>query len=434
MKLNIILASDNHGSNMMSVAAYSIIKNNSDHDLHFYIIHNDISNANIKRVKLLEKKFSNASISFVPVNKEDFKDIQVTNKAVAMPAYYRYLAPEILLKEHRALYIDSDMLCLGDLKDLYNTKLSGNYVGAVADYWISKKDEHGTDFRVGIGLGKDDQYANSGLLLMDLDKLRGSKIMETFWYNIRNKDKVIPAEFNVFADQTVTNITFKGKIKFLDKKYNVFTTALKYTEQKNPVIIHFTGPHKPLTYRDAHTSVYDEIYYTYYHECMQIIGDDNGALVKNALKKLNQDISQLSQELHELKHEKELTTHNIWQLTTQLTDKEQELDFLHREQRDIRFLTKRLIVESQTRIARRAKGVASSEHLRYKTDNRIKELLKGGDSPEDMISKVHELDKKNVILRKARIRNKLKPILWSGVNRTLNLTVKAGKKVAHRVK
>ncbi|AHB42163.1 Glycosyl transferase family protein [Candidatus Saccharibacteria bacterium RAAC3_TM7_1] len=296
MNLNIVFAVDNNGFDMTAVAMYSVIKNNPKHKLNFYLFHKNISDHNISRLMRLEQKFSNTQVKSVVIDKDRFKNVKVNNENVTTEAYFRYLAPEILHSEPRALYMDFDMLCLTDLQDLYNTDLDDKYIGAVADYVV----EHSPTFRgykEGIGFSKNEKYVNSGLLLLDLEKLRKSKEMTLFWSNLRNKHKIIPKELNFFADQTVTNLTFKGKIKVLDAKYNVFTTVLEETKQKNPVIIHFTGTYKPLTYRNADTALYDEIYYTYYRECMNIVGDDGDVLIKNILKKLSMDANKAEQKL-----------------------------------------------------------------------------------------------------------------------------------------
>lgn len=296
MKLNIIFAVDNNGFEMMAVALYSVIKNNLKHELNFYVLHQNISEENNSRLKKFEKKFSNVRIELITVNEERFKNTEINNIYVTTEAYFRYLAPEVLRNETKALYMDFDMLCLADIKGLYNTELGDYYIGATTDY-VVENDPTYSNFKEGIGFNTGQKYANSGLQLMDLEKLRNSGIMNTFWSNLQNKNKIIPQEFNFFADQTVMNITFKGKIKFLDAKNNVFTTVLREMKQKNPVIVHFTGLFKPLTYRNEYTAIYDDMYYTYYRECMDIIGENNGTLLKNILKKLSQEAGDTPQKL-----------------------------------------------------------------------------------------------------------------------------------------
>lgn len=287
--MNIIMASDDRGVDMMLVAVYSIIKNNVGNNLFFYIIHTDLSSDSQARIRKLVMNFKDrVTVKLVLVDKDFFNNIELTNETVSMPAYYRYLAPIVIPGESRVLYMDIDMMCIGPLKSLYDTNLDNYYIGAVEDYFVSQTDDY-PGFKQAIGFKKTDKYANSGLQLMNLSKIRQDSMMEVFWKNIHRKSDLIPDPFNIFADQTVMNITFKNKIKFLDKKYNVLTTALKYTKHKNAIIVHFAGPDKPFTYRDSYSAKYNDIYYDYYNECMNIVGSNGNEMIKNTIRRLGKE-------------------------------------------------------------------------------------------------------------------------------------------------
>lgn len=285
------MASDNNGVDMMLVAMYSVIKNNFNYSVNFNIVHTDINDKNQARLRSLAGISSRVTVNLLLADKKMFEDVELTNNTVSMPAYYRYLAPSLLSREDRVLYMDIDMMCISDLGGLYETNLSKYHIGAIEDYFVSKTDDY-PGFKKGIGFGSDDMYANSGLLLMNLSKMREDNIMPTFWDNIRRKADIIPAPYNIFADQTVMNITFKNKIKFLSNKYNVLTTALKYTKQKEVAIVHFAGPDKPFTYRDEYSAKYDDIYYDYYDECMAIVGGNGNLMIKNTIKRLGKETTE----------------------------------------------------------------------------------------------------------------------------------------------
>ena len=124
MKLNLVFAVDNNGFEMMSVAVFSVIKNNQKHNLNFYLLHQNITKENILRIKKLEGKFSNVSVTPVLIEGKRFEGLKTNNIYVTTEAYFRYLAPEVLSREERALYMDFDMLCLADLGELYGINLS----------------------------------------------------------------------------------------------------------------------------------------------------------------------------------------------------------------------------------------------------------------------------------------------------------------------
>lgn len=316
-KMNIITASDNNGVDMMAVAMYSVAKNNQHVPIKFLVIHTDISIKNQQRLKRIPDAFKNISVEFASAEKEKFSGVEVTNRNVSMPAYYRYLAPDILASEKRALYVDIDMLCLGSLDSLYRTNLGKNYVGAVEDYFISRTSDY-PGFKAGIGLKDDDIYINSGLLLMNLELMRSSGVMEDFWQKIKEKSKIIPKKFNIFADQTVANLAFKNNIYVLDGRYNVLTTAMKYIKPKDVVIAHFTGQSKPFTYRDDATTPYHDEYYKYYNECMAIIGENDGLFIKSIIKKLGAETSNAVDQLVSARQIAKDKSHHVEELLDEL--------------------------------------------------------------------------------------------------------------------
>lgn len=344
---------------MMAVAIYSVIKNNQKHKLNFYIIHSSIKENNQARLKKLERNYSNTSIRFVEAESSRFQGVEVTNKNVTMEAYYRYLAPDILPSEAKALYLDFDMLCLGDLGGLYNTRLGDNYIGAVAEFFVTH--ENPTDnylykeIRKTIGLKKDDTYINSGLILMNLDLMRNTRIMDVFWNNIKNKTELLPGRTNHFADQTITNLTFMGRIKLLSQKYNVYTTALDQLDIKHPLIVHFTGKKKPLTYIEDKSSVYDDIYLGYYNECAQLIGYGKNHIIKSTVKKVRAELGAVQKELTDTKQTE-------MSLKSELSKKDLEIENLQSEQHDVQLLGKRFLLELRSLLSHKARKTDKIDH------------------------------------------------------------------------
>ena len=314
--MNILFASNDNGTDMLAVALYSVLKNNPA-NITFFIFNSEISTTNRQRIARLADPKNNIKVTFIDVDPAKVAGIALTNKTVSMEAYYRYLAAELLPGEDEVLYMDIDMMCVGSLKDLYDTELDGYYLAAVEDYFVSQTEDY-PGFKTGIGFSKEDKYINSGLLLMNLAAMRESKIMEQFWNNLKNKKALIPSEFNIFADQTVTNLTFRGRIKFVDQKYNVLTTAMKYTKPKKVIIAHFAGPDKPFTYRDDYSAKYDDIYYDYYDECMAIVGTNGNRMIKNTILRLGKETTDANARANELGVLARDKSHHVIELTEQV--------------------------------------------------------------------------------------------------------------------
>lgn len=349
--MNIIIASDDNGVDLMLVAVYSIIKNNLKSQIRFHILHSNISLKNQKRVRNLESVYPNSTIKFVTVDEKMFKGIELTNEAVSLPAYYRYLAPTILKSEHKALYVDIDILCLGNLKEVYSTNLGGYIMGAVEDYFISRTEDY-PGFRQGIGLSLEDRYVNTGVLLMNLDEMRKTTVMDGFWDKIRHKSEIIPAPFNIFADQTIANLAFKKKIKILDNKYNALTTAMKYTNPSEVVIVHFAGPDKPFTYRDNYSAKYNDIYYDYYEECMNIAGGDGHMMIKKTIKRLGEEATRAISSLSDIEHVARDKTNHVVELSSELRANSKELEATRIELKEKSELLEKLLNSKSWKITK----------------------------------------------------------------------------------
>ena len=162
----------------------------------------------------------------------------------------------------RVIYLDSDMIVLRDLTELFNVDLHGKPIAAVLDYvvalWVQRKDMIGSsDFRcqadvylrhaLGMKNGKD--YINTGLLVIDTAEYVTSGMPE----RVERFLKETP--HRIFNDQDALNAVLDGNVSLLDPRWNCFHELNDYaklrptsTEIKNvlksyanPWIIHFAG-------------------------------------------------------------------------------------------------------------------------------------------------------------------------------------------------
>ena len=155
----------------------------------------------------------------------------------------------------RVLYLDCDTVVVRSLKGLWHTDLEGKVMGAVMEPTIYEA------VKASVGLGREQPYFNSGVLLVDLGQWRERQVQSRlldFW---RDKGG------NLFAsDQDVLNGVLKGEIKALAPQYNFFTNyryfsygdlvrhSASYGEvgedrfvkaKKHPAIIHYMGDERP---------------------------------------------------------------------------------------------------------------------------------------------------------------------------------------------
>lgn len=118
-----------------------------------------------------------------------------------------------------------------------------------------------------------------------------------------------------------------------------------------------------------------------------------------------------------------------------ITDKEQTIAGLHSQQRDVRFLAKRLVVELQVRLNRRAKGVKSDSHLRYRTDQKVRAMLeKGHDTPKkELLAFIKDRDKVNIFRQKTTANQKAKRLYWKLMAKSFTTLLIVSRKITARV-
>lgn len=91
--------------------------------------------------------------------------------------YYRAIAPYVLHgKIKRALYLDADILCLGNLNDLFIMNLP-SVVGVVED-GLGRKSKK--KLLLGLGIPSHENYFNSGVMLIDIDRYVEEDILTKF--------------------------------------------------------------------------------------------------------------------------------------------------------------------------------------------------------------------------------------------------------------
>jgi lipopolysaccharide biosynthesis glycosyltransferase len=205
----------------------------------FHIIH-ELSDDNIARLAEL-KKIREFALHLYPADKERFKDFPLPEsvKHINVRTYYKIILPTLIPNLKKILYLDSDLIVIKEIGELWNTDMTDYYVAGAYD--ISSK------FRT---LGTP-VYINAGLLLMNLEKMREDNIEEKLFKFMAEHGDLIDA-----ADQDLINYTMQGKIKILPDRLNyqycvpIVKTRVDKPEYiwhppENIAVLHFAGNKKP---------------------------------------------------------------------------------------------------------------------------------------------------------------------------------------------
>jgi lipopolysaccharide biosynthesis glycosyltransferase len=230
------------------VSTYSVFFNSKTKIKFYWICYE----SNLAHAQFYQKYILKLGINLEIIHVDD--DIFNTWKTdlivphVTKAAYLRILIPN-LVKETRIIYLDCDTITLSDLNELYNVNLN-DYSIAGVDNFLSH-----VDVKVYPPIiDSSFTYINSGVMVMDLDKLR----KHNFYYKVKEiHDKYY--ELVMAGDQCLINKFLENNKILLDRKWNYMIKNTRISDKefeeiiKNEdiKIIHFTDSSKPwnmLTY------------------------------------------------------------------------------------------------------------------------------------------------------------------------------------------
>lgn len=256
--INMVFITDNDFAILTGVAIYSLKKHaNKNCIYNINIICNKVKDSYILRFKNLKTK--RFIINIIKVDGSKYDNLKKDNLHVSTTAIFKFDLPNIFPNLDKILYVDGDVLFQSDLINLYNEDISKNYAGVVIDYnGLTYPSEFKKRLRV-----KNKYYFNSGMLLLNLKKLREDNIPQKLIKYRLYKN-------NFYMDQDAFNVVFKDNVKYLSLNYNFVITCWRNFEEnifidffnlekqvekidylKNADIVHFASADKPSKYIDV---------------------------------------------------------------------------------------------------------------------------------------------------------------------------------------
>lgn len=279
--INIAMGFDKKFLPHAATAIKSIVDNNKNTCINFVIM-TDNSINKIDRFLLKRTIGKKNSANFINMSTA----FQSLFEGIWSTAMYYPLLLSSLCPYDKILFLDADLIVTGSLKQFYDTDLSDFYCAAIKDYSLSilcKKSNgenpinNNNDLmsmgdymhnRLGFSNKDIENYFNSGVLLLNLNKIRNDKIENKMLDFLNNNDLMFP-------DQDVLNKFFKGKTKLMPYTNNwqvIFKDTIDLFDEeemanyksyindnKKPLIIHFLD--KP--FRSVNKVLYSDKYFYY---------------------------------------------------------------------------------------------------------------------------------------------------------------------------
>lgn len=268
-------ACDDNYSPHLGVLLLSILEHISmDRKYEFIVLDGGIS---IKNKTWLEKtvdsyRLKGFDVLFTCIDMQEAFKCSYLYSYYTTAIYYRLMLPEILPMHKKIIYLDADMVVLTDIAELYDYDLKGKPLGACLDragdpniaLWFDKKTRSRNYIINYVGIKDVKNYFNSGMLLLDLEKIRSLNIMDNI---------IADAKENTyrFPDQDVLNKHFYKNVEYIDIAWNFYNVSNPAVKNRRICIVHYLE--KPwvdfkVNYSDLYfqyllkTPWYDSIYYT----------------------------------------------------------------------------------------------------------------------------------------------------------------------------
>ena len=197
----------------------------------------------MRKVKQNERE--GVVIDFIDISKnvENIKSRFKNIYHFSVVTYYRLFIASLFPQYDKILYLDCDLVVLGDISELYNTDLGNNILGAAPEQFVQSTGEFRLYAEKALGIDPDD-YVNAGVLLIDLEQFRKNDIEKKFIKLITEYD------FDLLdPDQAYLNYLCHDKIFTLPNGWNKEPMPLKCEGKKN--IVHYALYKKPWQYDDV---------------------------------------------------------------------------------------------------------------------------------------------------------------------------------------
>ncbi len=248
-EIPIFFSTDNNYLPFLDVAIRSLIKNASkQYKYRIVVLNTGLDDAKVQKIKSAENE--NFIIDFVDIScaVDDIAHKLPIKSHFGLATWYRLFIQSLFPEYDKILYLDCDIVVLGDISKLYHTDLEGNTIGGVVENWILNSPIFSLYTKEAVGV-ENKYYINAGIMIMDLAKFREQKVEERF------VDLINTYNFNVIdPDQSYINYLCQGKIKYLPFSWN--RTPLEMVECESPQIVHYALGIKPWQNKDMFLGYY----------------------------------------------------------------------------------------------------------------------------------------------------------------------------------
>lgn len=217
--VNVCFITDNKYVIPTAVAIKSLVVN-SKTPLNIYVLAENLKTEQSQYIENLST--TNAKVNIITTENK-FNEYCITHQYVSKAALLKFELPIIFKDLNKIIYLDSDIVVLKDLKDLYDINIENYYAAAIPDICAMHMEQHRDHERLGLK-----KYFNSGVMLLNLELLRKEQIPNKLI--LCKKENI---HFTKYMDQDCFNIVFREKVLYLSPLYNLmYANNLRVTKNE----------------------------------------------------------------------------------------------------------------------------------------------------------------------------------------------------------
>jgi len=225
----------------------------SGRELEAWVVDDDLGDA--ARNRIIESLGGHATVNWLSPDRTSFEGLPLWGR-MPINTYDKLTIAETLPAHvKKAIWLDCDTLVLADLAELWDIPMGSAHALAVTDSLVpTVSSRFGVSRFAELGFDASTPYFNAGVMVIDTDKWRDSKIAaEAVDYLNRFCDSVF------FWDQEALNATLVGRWSSLEPRWNwsanldrLSPNGVTHDGKRAPArIVHFSGNIKPWVVREA---------------------------------------------------------------------------------------------------------------------------------------------------------------------------------------
>ena len=251
--VNICIASDNNYAPLIATTIASVCFN-TNRQVKFWCLESNINNFNKKLIDSMHDNFKNFEIQYITIKRsliDEFASKVSTSGHISPDTYSRLFIPSLFPTMEKMLYIDIDLIAMGDIGTLYDTDLGNHLFGAIPEGNHAFLPQ---TLMADLQISPSHKYFNAGVLLMNPKKMFEanfltdiSNIANNYAGAIRYGDQDL---LNKYGDGAYLELPWRFNILgvLLERAFNSddATTRQKIHEEYNNIVIrHFESECKP---------------------------------------------------------------------------------------------------------------------------------------------------------------------------------------------